>query len=268
MDTTSRKGLHLYYCGHEACSAGHSFGPAERQHYLIHFILRGKGIYEVNGRKYSLEKGSAFLIRPRELTFYQADFSDPWEYMWVAFDGEEANRLLREYRLNETNYICRLRDTERTAAHMRELIANFSTREASFETLLGHFYLAWSGMEHPDVTQTFAGELDYLKRACRYMEHNYTYPLRIDEIARYIGIDRTYLYRIFIHYKGISPKQYLTDCRIKAAADMLLCSSLSVTEIALSCGFPDSASFSRQFRKQKGTTPIQFRGRRKTPPSG
>lgn len=32
----------IYFCGHEHCQPGHSFGPAVRPHYLIHVVLSGK----------------------------------------------------------------------------------------------------------------------------------------------------------------------------------------------------------------------------------
>ena len=40
-------------------------------------------------------RGSCFLIRPGERTLYTADRKDPWEYMWVAFDGFDVLEILR-----------------------------------------------------------------------------------------------------------------------------------------------------------------------------
>ncbi len=79
----------LLYCGHQECPSSYSFGPAVRPssysfgpavrpNYLIHYVLKGKGYYYVNDRKYTIEANQGFLIRPTELTFYQADKLDPW----------------------------------------------------------------------------------------------------------------------------------------------------------------------------------------------
>lgn len=70
-------GVRLYYCGSESCTPNHSFGPAIRSHYLIHFIRSGKGIYLRQGMEYSLKQGDAFLILPGETTKYMADSEDP-----------------------------------------------------------------------------------------------------------------------------------------------------------------------------------------------
>lgn len=55
------RALTIYYCGREQCLSGHFFGPAIRKHYLLHVILRGKGIYRTGGEEYALKEGDAFL---------------------------------------------------------------------------------------------------------------------------------------------------------------------------------------------------------------
>ena len=41
----------IYTCGYETCAPSHSYGPVVRSGYLIHYILKGKGIYNENGTK-------------------------------------------------------------------------------------------------------------------------------------------------------------------------------------------------------------------------
>lgn len=54
--------LYVKFCGMQECIAGYSYGPAIRQHYLIHYCLSGKGEYQVNNKIYHVEAGDAFLI--------------------------------------------------------------------------------------------------------------------------------------------------------------------------------------------------------------
>lgn len=49
--------LYLCYCGIEECSKGHSFGPAVRNEYLIHYILSGRGMYQIHGKTYEVGPG-------------------------------------------------------------------------------------------------------------------------------------------------------------------------------------------------------------------
>ena len=58
------RSVKVYYCGREDCEKGHFFGPAVRSHQLIHFVLKGKGIYRTEYGEYEIKEGEAFLIRP------------------------------------------------------------------------------------------------------------------------------------------------------------------------------------------------------------
>ena len=67
------KDFHLSFCGYAECELLHSYGPASRPNYILHYVMKGKGIYQVGENKYHLSEGQAFLIEPESLTFYQAD---------------------------------------------------------------------------------------------------------------------------------------------------------------------------------------------------
>lgn len=71
-------------CGCSQTAPLHSFGPASKPHYLIHYVLSGKGHFRFHDKEYRLEAGYGFLIQPNELAFYQADAKDPWSYLWVG----------------------------------------------------------------------------------------------------------------------------------------------------------------------------------------
>lgn len=90
----SGAGLSLHQCGHEDCAKGHRFGPAVRDHYLLHCIFRGEGRFEAAGRSYSLRAGQGFLIVPGQVTVYAASETSPWLYHWVGFSGGEAPSVL------------------------------------------------------------------------------------------------------------------------------------------------------------------------------
>ena len=87
--------LYLCYCGYAYCEPLHSYGPAVRPNYLLHYIMSGKGIYQIDGATHTLGKGEGFLIEPNKQTFYQADVQEPWSYLWIGFDGSNVERCLR-----------------------------------------------------------------------------------------------------------------------------------------------------------------------------
>ena len=81
-----------YQYGREACTPGHAFGPARRSHFLFHYIISGRGLLmstNDSGAKadHRLGEGEGFLIFPGQVNTYVADLDDPWEYIWIEFDG-------------------------------------------------------------------------------------------------------------------------------------------------------------------------------------
>lgn len=250
--------LAFYFCGWEKCEPGHSFGPAVRPHFLFHFVLAGKGHYDRAGERYEIEAGQGFLILPGESTCYQADQSDPWEYCWIGFGGTEAESILRECGLGQRNLIYRDRSGGQLRREMLELVDCFVRPDVNSYMLLGRLYLALSCMMSKQPTGDSVLQ-EYVNRALDFIHNNFSYEIGVAEIARTVGIDRTYLYRIFRQQVGESPKRYLTAFRLRMAAGMLVETKLPVTEVALSCGFREVSLFDRQFRAAYGCPPLQYR---------
>ena len=262
QETTSGEPLAFYFCGWEKCTPGHAFGPAVRPHYLFHLVLSGRGIYERGRERYEVRAGQGFLIPPGESTCYEADRQDPWEYCWVGFGGTEAEGILRECGLGDENLIYQDHSGGLLLREMMGLMDSFGLSEVNSYMLLGKLYLILSRM----VKRTTTGEkadLGYVNGAVEFIRNNFSYDIGVKEIARHVGIDRTYLYRLFQRQLGQSPKTYLTQFRLRIAAEMLAETELPVTEVALSCGFPDISLLERHFRQAYRCTPLQYRRKKR-----
>lgn len=259
MKPVLKRPVNISYCGREKCKSGHFFGPAVRPHYLIHFILSGKGSYQVGKRTYQVQKGEAFLILPNEITYYEADKEDPWEYAWVAFDGEEADELLQSAGFLENNLVCSIHYLEDCGFYLEKMVERFQNSSCHEYELIGLFYLLFATIVKSVTDTNKVPEMSYLDKALAYIRQNYSYNINVTDIARYVGIDRTYLFKIFKKYKNTPVKSYLLEFRILKAKDMIHNTNYNMTEIALSCGFNDLPSFCRVFRQIEGTTPTGYR---------
>ncbi|MGF7142630.1 AraC-like DNA-binding protein [Anaerotaenia torta] len=251
--------LVLYHCGHEECSPSHSFGPAIRPHYLIHFILHGHGTYHVNGTVYHVDEGEGFLIYPGITTFYCADDRDPWEYCWIGFDGYDVPAVLKSCGLSHTSLILKDYSNGLLWKELSALILDFTEQRGNELSYLGQLYRCFSYVCRPAGTPPGIVYENYISRAMDYIHNNYTYDIRISDIARFLCIDRTHLYKLFIRDTSQSPQEYLIRYRIKIARQLLAASDLSVSEIAYSCGFRDASSFNRHFKNHLHTTPLKYR---------
>ena len=99
----------------------------------------------------------------------------------------------------------------------------------------------------------------HVEKAIDYIYENYYKSITIIDIANYLGIDRTYLYRLFKEEYNMSPQKYLLNFRLKAAMNKLEGGNMSIAEIAYSCGFNDASAFCHQFKKVYKDTPLNYR---------
>jgi len=263
---TYQRQIKIYYCGREVCAPSHSYGPSIRTHYLMHFVLKGKGTYCVRGKNYAVKEHQAFLIRPYESTLYFADELDPWEYIWIAFDGGETEQLLEESRLTADRLVCSYGDDVLTRGYLSAFIDCFYKISvfgniSKQREVLGYFYLIFSTINQGELATNDSHQFDmnYLRQAKEYVMDNYGYDIQVQDIAHHVGIERTYLYKIFMKYEKQSPKQFLTNYRIRIAKEMLETTDYKVLEIALSSGFGDASIFCKNFLNFVGMTPTKYR---------
>lgn len=253
------RALTLYYGGSEVCAPSHSFGPAIRQHYLLHYILNGKGKYYVNNKCYKLKKGEGFLIFPSESTYYKADKEEPWEYCWISFDGYDAATILKNCGISKENLIFKDSSDGSFKDNILTLIHSYEVNSNNEYALLGQLYLCFSSIYgFADSKEKNTCE-SYADKALDYIYNNFSYDIKINDIAKYVGIDRTYLYKIFIGEYNISPQQYLISFRLNIAMNLLETTKMNITEISYSCGFRDIPTFYKHFKKHFNVTPVQYR---------
>ncbi len=254
--------LYLCSCGYSKCEPLHSFGPAVRPDYLIHYILKGKGSYRVGDVRYCLEEGQGFLIEPDVLTFYQADEEEPWEYLWIGFNGANVEEYLRDVGLNSEKLIFRSGDAESLKQMLLKMLRSATGSIADQyerQSLLYSFFAVLSKNMDISTPKEQDGENIHIRRAVEYVRNHYFDAIGVADIARYVCIDRTYLYELFRKYLGVSPQYYLVNYRLTRAEELLTHTELTLSEIALSCGYQNAYSFGKAFKAKRGIAPIKFR---------
>ncbi|MGE0008616.1 MAG: GlxA family transcriptional regulator [Parvibaculaceae bacterium] len=98
-----------------------------------------------------------------------------------------------------------------------------------------------------------------VSRSIGLMEQHMAEPIPIGSIAAQVGISERQLERVFLAFADRSPANYYRLIRLRYGNWLLGNTDASITQIALSCGFSDSAHFTRCFRKEFGRTPSRYR---------
>ena len=195
------KDFHLCFCGFAECKPLHSYGPAARPNYILHYVMKGKGIYQVGETKYQLKEGQVFLIEPESLTFYQADKTDPWSYLWVGFGGTEAQRFVRDLGLNSRQLICECEYGEELKEIVFEMLHHTRSTAENLYYLQGKLYQFFSVLARGIEIQQYSNDTKesiHVQEAIAYIKNYYSQKITVEDIANYLALNRSYLYTIFI----------------------------------------------------------------------
>lgn len=115
----------------------------------------------------------------------------------------------------------------------------------------------------PDFEQLRKNE--FMEKAKAIMaKHQKDADFGVNEFANEMAMSRAQLFRKIKSATGLTPMDYIMSQRIEKAEQMLRTTTLSITEIAFTCGFNDAAAFRRNFQKIYGVTPSQYRNGDKT----
>lgn len=236
----------------------HKWGPGIRDVYALHYIIRGKGTYQAKENEFALAPHESFIIFPQTEVCYYPDLDDPWEYVWIEFKGDEAGALIALTGLRPD-----LPVTGKATADLFPLYAIMeSTNVKPFERLrstaklrllLSYYaeYFPSRAMTHPP---------DYVWAAKEYIAHNYwRESLTVMDIARFVSVERSYLYRLFMEETGMSVSAYVIAFRIGRACELLRTPGLSVKSVACSVGYQDQLYFSKVFKKATTFTPTEYK---------
>ena len=253
--------LYVNCCGLSQTEGLHSFGPALKPHYLIHYILSGRGRFSIGGKEYPLEAGYGFLITPDELAFYQADEDDPWTYVWVGFSGTQAAEYIGNIGLSVRQPIFKSEESEELYRIVKDMMEHNTfglSHDLRRNGQLGVFLsIIANGTKVAENEEDRANI--YVRKAVSFIQSNYCNTIKVTDVADYVCINRSYLYTLFRNSMGMSPQQFLAAFRITRASELLQLTALPIESIALSCGYQDPLVFTKAFKQMKKMSPTSYR---------
>ncbi|MGN7359716.1 AraC family transcriptional regulator [Paenibacillus sp. SAF-054] len=253
----------LFY-GLEECLPGHTWGPGLRDAYILHYIHRGRGVFRTGETVYELGPGQGFVIMPDALVHYSADESDPWTYSWIGFKGMNAKPLLQRAHITVGHPVYTGNAGSCFGRFYEELN---SARDARGSDVLSQSILyriladliSCSPEPGGSYQRPQPSREGYIRRSIEHIESSYSQRLSVLDIARSVGLDRTYLSGLFKDKFGVSLQTFLLEYRMNRAADLLGNPELSVSDISRSVGYNDPFLFSKMFKKVMGSSPRQYR---------
>ena len=114
----------------------------------------------------------------------------------------------------------------------------------------------------PMLSENHSTLPDSLQMILSLMQNNIDEPLSMQEIARYAGLSRRHIERLFTRHMDTTPSRYYLELRITRARQLLQQSNKSIADIAVACGFVSTTHFSHCFKDYFGCSPTQARQQR------
>lgn len=238
----------------------------------LYLNLKGRaecGEYYLNGREipFVVRKPGSLVFLPAGSTWEGWDTGESTaSYLSIHYDNSFVEKLNEEFSsylgLSLMPKLCFEHEVIQQAARC---IANEVSYKCVTSSLIAESYATAIILEifrySSAAAQSVKGGLSptCLSKVLRKIELDNTKLISIDELAEEAGLSTSHFIRAFKQSTGYAPYSYVSNCRLEHAKSLLKLTSMSMTEIALECGYSSPSHFSNAFRQKMGTTPTKYR---------
>ena len=234
--------LNPIFIGEAELPPGYKELAAARSCSVLYYTRSGSGTVRIEKTTYQTQAGTFFLIPVGGTARITASEDCPWHFQWIGFSGALAVDFL------QLPIVFTLPGAiTKQLYNLQDPCQNIGSRVSS-DLLLIH-----SVLTNPKPDRT-----DHVQRVIDHILSSYMFKISIAELAGEMGVNSSYLSRIFTKKMGCSIRSYLLQVRISNAKNCLN-QGYSVKETSLLCGFHDATNFSKLFKKETGYAPAHWK---------
>ncbi|WP_303796524.1 AraC family transcriptional regulator [Ruminococcus flavefaciens] len=229
--------------------------------FLIGAVVSGRGELTVDGENLTLVKGDCFFIDCRRPHSYKSSDSEPWELMWIHFNGSTSQQYYDFFASNSKN-IFRPPFFDKVVSDISKIIELHEKNEQNAELFTSKYIvdLLTISLTVNNSEQQYDSALKQKLAAVNsYIEDHFTEDISLEKLSSEFYISKYYLTREYKHIYGKTIFQHIITARINYGKKLLRFSDKSVEEIAHLCGFNDQSYFARQFKKSENLTCFSYR---------
>jgi AraC-like DNA-binding protein len=230
--------------------------------YLCLYIKNGEGYVHQNGRKIVLCKGDAFLLDCHHPHIYGTQAGSSLEMVWVHFDGDLVRNYFKTVAKGTNCTVLKSLPPGRSGIIYNYLFSIYEkfNKQKGVNNILNNKYLV--GI----MTEFLLGNASHLDQKDSlwddllvYISENIEKPLRLTDLAAWAAFSPYHFIRQFKKNIGYTPHHYVLLARIGTASHLLRDFTLSIKEIAHTCGFSNESGFCISFKSVMNTSPLAYR---------
>lgn len=247
--------LYALCTGHYRCSGEYVVRRQNYDSFLMLYVASGEAWVQLDGRRRALPAHGFALLDCYLPHAYGSDTG--CELYWVHFDGPQARRFFetisRRSNMQPAHY-------DRARRAITELSARTERDGQPIEAPEIHRLLTNLLTEFmQEAGERTSDGQDIIEGIRNYILENVGRELSLEALADQARMSPFHFSRQFKRYVGVSPHTYLVNARINTARFYLVSSDLPVKEIAYNCGFSSVSTFCTSFKKNVGSTPMDYR---------
>lgn len=229
----------------------------------VHFVLSGKGVYQIGGNSYNISAQSVFFAPEGEVFSYYPDEADPWTYVWFVMSAGMEGDILRSVGLSNAQPVRKIKAFDGIKNILKKLIMHTPESAVPYRASAAFFgVLADLAIEYGTDNKAFAVNLPeyYVNKAIGLIEANYTrFEFGVLPLCKIMNISHSYLSRLFKRVTDTTLSDYIINIRYNHAARLLTTTPMTVSEVSYNSGIKDEVHFHKQFKKIYGVTAGQYR---------
>lgn len=254
----------FFYMQETGCLKAEDAAVTHRQDlesFLIVAVVAGRGELTIGSETLPLVKGDCFFIDCRQPHHYASSESDPWELMWVHFNGSTSQQYY-DYFMSQSKNVFRPPFFDRVISAITEIIDINEAKDPNAEIITSKLLvdLLTLALTVNSSDQQFDSALKQkLAAVHNYIDDHFSEDLSLEQLASKFYISKFYLTREYKKIYGKTIFQHIITARINYGKKLLRFSDKSVEEIAHLCGFNDQSYFARQFKKAENLTCFSYR---------
>ena len=244
--------------------------PHGTSDYAVKYIERGQRQFDLGNGWETIGAGTVLLYKPGDVQSCLLRRTDMSNEFFVHFSGTAVAEIWRSLGFEGRRRVT-IGEAEDVVALWREIILELIRNRPGSEQMVNAKLLEMLTLISrragctPETAirggQAVVGNMwdDALAPALQQIHVCYNEVLTLDRLAELCHLSKYYFSRRFRESMGMSPHRYVTKVRIMQAKRLLAKTDADLTEIAAAVGIPAEPSFRAAFRRETGTTPLEYR---------
>lgn len=243
------------------------------------YVSIGEAVFTIDDEDILIKEGECIFINSGQLhsgilktctcTYFSVVFST--EFLSSAldachqfFDGIKINKfkILQHFKHEHPSQV-------KVISELKDIIKELTDKNMAYElSVKSKLFSIFTTLFRSNLYTTMldkqkdlidAKKYNTLKQILGYIYQNYNKKIKLTDISKSLNLTPQYLCKFFKEMTDTSIVEYINHYRIETACSLLKISTLSITDIALECGFDNISYFNRVLKKQLNFTPTEFR---------